>query len=93
MKKIECLKIIALLFLTVPIFAETKLNKPYHHTDEGAFRNPKGSPKLSPDKIFSFFTSITFPSGLKKLLAFLSGGQIIIGPFFMDTLRLLDQVR
>jgi len=56
MKKIKCLKIIALLFLTVPIFAETKLKKPYHHTDEGAFRNPKGSPRLSPDKKFSFFT-------------------------------------
>jgi len=56
MKKIECLKIIALLFLTVPIFAETTLKKPYHHTDEGTFRNPKGSPRLSPDKKFSFFT-------------------------------------
>ena len=56
MKKIECIKIIALLFLTMPIFAESKLKNPYHHKNEETFRNPKGSPQPSPDKKFSYFT-------------------------------------
>ena len=56
MKKIKYIKIIMLFFLTMPIFAESMLEKPYHHTDENTFRNPKGSPELSPDKKFSFFT-------------------------------------
>ena len=55
-KGIECIKIIALFFFTLPILAESKLNKPYHHTEEGTFRNPKGSPRLPSDKKFSFFT-------------------------------------
>ena len=29
---------------------------PYHHMDDGTFRNPEGSPEPDPNKKFSFYT-------------------------------------
>ena len=40
--------------LALPIFAENKAKTPYHHLENNMFRNPQGSPELSPDKKFSY---------------------------------------
>ena len=40
--------------LALPIFAENKAKTPYHHLENNMFRNPEGSPELSPDKKFSY---------------------------------------
>ena len=44
--------------LALPIFAENKAKTPYHHLENNMFRNPEGSPELSPDKKFSYSTFI-----------------------------------
>ena len=44
--------------LALPIFAENKAETPYHHLENNMFRNPEGSPELSPDKKFSYSTFI-----------------------------------
>ena len=44
--------------LALPIFAENKAKALYHHTENNMFRNPEGSPELSPDKKFSYSTFI-----------------------------------
>ena len=44
--------------LALPIFAENKAKAPYHHLENNMFRNPEGSPELSPDKKFSYSTFI-----------------------------------